>query len=213
MKLENYPKLTTIMRGYSYEEAMTVIKVLSEFGHQVAVEVTTNNPDYLKIIHNGSEQYGSQVDIGAGTVLTVKQAAAVIDNGAAFLLGPIAFTKEIFLLAKEHDVITVPAAMTPSDVYALIESGADIVKIFPAITVGPTFFKQIQGPLGKLPLMAVGGINQDNASQFLRAGAQYVGVGSAMFDASDIHNRNETGLKQAAQNYLNVLRDSGDQNG
>lgn len=205
MHLNDYPRLTTIMRGYSYKEAMTVIKILSEFNHRVAVEVTTNNPDYLKIIHDGNQTYGDQVDIGAGTVLTAEQAVNVIDNGARFMLGPIGFTKDIFQFAKEQAVITIPAAMTPTGIYKLFQSGAGIVKVFPAITVGPGFFKQIQGPLGKLPLMAVGGVNQDNVKQFLDSGAEYLGIGSAMFNSVDIHHLNENGLSKSVQQYLDLL--------
>lgn len=205
MHLKDYPKLTTIMRGYSYREAMAVIKTLSKFDHQVAVEVTTNNPGYLKIIHDGNQEYGDQVDIGAGTVLTAEQAEKVIDQGAQFMLGPVKFTSEIFRIAKEHTVLTIPATMSPTGVYELFQLGASIVKIFPAVTVGPTFFRQIQGPLGRLPLMAVGGINQENAKRFIDSGAKYLGVGSAMFNSADVHNLNESGLSHSIQQYLDLL--------
>lgn len=207
MNLADYPRITAIMRGYSYQEAMTVIRVLADFDHRVAVEVTTNNPDYLKIIRDGNRKYGTQLYIGAGTILTTEQAIRVIDNGAQFMLGPIRFSQEIFHVAKKNKVITVPAAMTPTGVYELFEQGADIVKIFPAVTVGIPFFKQLQGPLGKLPLMAVGGVNLKNGKQFLQSGASYLGIGTSMFAAEDIHELNEDGLHHSARQYLNLFKD------
>lgn len=207
MELEHFPKLTVIMRGYSYDEAMTVIKVLSNFKQKVGVEVTTNNPRYLDIIRDGNKQYGELVYIGVGTILTVKHAQEAIDAGAQFMLGPNKFSSEIFKIAKKHNVITVPSAMTPTEVSQLFAEGADIVKIFPAITVKPSFFNQIQGPFGKLMLMAVGGINDSNAAEFVESGASYLGIGSSMFNKEDIKNKNFENLANSVQTYLDIWQD------
>lgn len=204
MNVKKFPKLTIILRGYSYDEAMSVIKVTSKFNHQVAVEVTTNNQDYLDIIRNGNKEFGDQVYIGVGTVLNKKHAQDAINSGAKFMLGPTTFTPDIFKLAKENRVITVPGAMTPSEVSQMFEEGADIVKVFPAITVRPSFFKQIQGPLGSLNLMAVGGVDEKNGKDFIKYGADYLGIGSSMFDKEDIKNKNEANLANSIQKYLDI---------
>ncbi|GMA09351.1 2-dehydro-3-deoxy-phosphogluconate aldolase [Tetragenococcus halophilus subsp. flandriensis] len=205
MKLEDYPKITIIMRGYSYEQAMLIMKVLSYHEHKVGVEVTTNNPDYLKIIKDGNEKYGQQVDIGVGTVLKANQAKDAIKAGAKFMLGPTQFNDDIFALAKEGSVITVPGAMTPSEVYDQFERGADIVKIFPAVTTGPSLFKQIQGPLGPRKLMAVGGINLQNAKDFIDNGADYLGIGSNFFNKEDVKNLNEKELNRSVEEFLSAV--------
>ncbi|OLS06266.1 2-dehydro-3-deoxyphosphogluconate aldolase [Lacticaseibacillus casei] len=205
MNIDNYPKVTTIMRGYTYEEAMAVIKVLSSFNHQVGVEVTTNNPDYLKIIHDGNEKYGDEVDIGVGTVLNAGQASSAIASGAKFMLGPAVFTPDIFKIARDAKVVKVPAAMTPSEVVKMLDLGANIVKLFPASTLGPSFFKAIQGPLGKQRLMAVGGINVKNAKEFFENGASYLGVGSSMFNHKDVENNNVEGLKKSVKAFLETV--------
>lgn len=204
MKLENFPKLTIILRGYSYDEAMNIIKVASKFKHNVGIEVTTNNQDYLDIIRDGNKKFGDLIYIGVGTVLNSKQAKDSIDNGAQFMLGPSKFTPDVFEVAKESEVITVPGAMTPSEVSQMFNDGADIVKIFPAITVSPNFFKQIQGPLGNLNLMAVGGVNKENAKDFIECGAKYLGIGSSMFNKEDIKNRNEANITVSIQKYLDI---------
>ena len=205
MNIDSYPKITTIMRGYTYEEAMTVIKVLTEFDHQVGVEVTTNNPDYLKIIHDGNKAYGDKVYIGVGTILNAEQASSAIAVGAKFMLGPAEFTPDIFKIARETKVITVPAAMSPSEVVEMLNLGADIVKLFPASTLGPSFFKAIQGPLGKQKLMAVGGVNVKNARHFFESGASYLGVGSSMFNQSDVKTKNSVGLRKSVEAFLRTV--------
>lgn len=205
MKLEDYPKITIIMRGYSYEQAMLIMKVLSHYDHKIGVEVTTNNPDYLKIIQDGNDRYGQQVDIGVGTVLKVSQAKDAIEAGAKFMLGPKQFSDDIFALAKKENVITVPGAMTPSEVYDQFERGADIVKIFPAVTTGASFFKQIQGPLGPQKLMAVGGVNLQNSKEFMDNGAGYLGIGSNFFNKEDVQNLNEEALHQSVEEFLSIV--------
>lgn len=202
MNIENYPKLTVIMRGYSYEQAMLIIKLLSRYEGKVGVEVTTNNPDHLKVIADGNKQYGDKVNIGVGTVTTVKQAQEAITAGAKFMLGPQAFSEEIYQLAQQNDVITVPGAMTPTEIQTEINKGADIVKVFPAITVGPSFFKQISGPMPGLRFMAVGGIDIKNSQLFISAGADYLGIGSSFFNKQDLENMDEQALDKSIQEFL-----------
>jgi 2-dehydro-3-deoxyphosphogluconate aldolase/(4S)-4-hydroxy-2-oxoglutarate aldolase len=204
MKLADYPKLTVIMRGYTYSQAMTIIRLLAEYKHQVAVEVTTNNEEYLRVITDGVQKFGEQVDIGVGTVLNATQAKEAIKAGAKFMLGPQKFDKVIFAYAQEHEVLTIPGAMTPSEVYEMFQSGADIVKIFPAISAGMAIYKQIQGPFGQLPLMAVGGVNLKNASDFITAGAAYLGIGSSFFNSHDVSEMNEINLKRSIDAWLSV---------
>ena len=202
MEIENYPKLTVIMRGYSYEQAMLIIKLLSNYDKKVGVEVTTNNPDYLKIIKDGNDHYGEQVYIGVGTVQTKDQAQDAINAGAKFMLGPQSFTQDIYDLAQQTGVVTVPGAMTPTEIQYEFSKGADIVKVFPAITVGSTFFKQLAGPMAGLRLMAVGGVNLDNAKEFMTAGAGYLGIGSSFFNKQDLKNLDEDSLNESIQNFL-----------
>ncbi|MET3559007.1 2-dehydro-3-deoxyphosphogluconate aldolase/(4S)-4-hydroxy-2-oxoglutarate aldolase [Streptococcus rupicaprae] len=209
MTITNYPKITVILRGYSYEEAMTVISCLAEFPHQLAVEVTTNNPDYLRIIKDAREQFDGLLPIGVGTILNLAQAKEAIAAGAQFMLGPCEFSPEIFSLAEKENVLTAPAALTSSEVKRMQEAGADIIKIFPASTVGPDHFKQLLAPLGPLPLMAVGGVHLENAQAFLEAGASYLGIGSSMFKMEDIKNRNKEGLQKTIETWLNTIKEVG----
>ncbi|HBK7126715.1 TPA: bifunctional 4-hydroxy-2-oxoglutarate aldolase/2-dehydro-3-deoxy-phosphogluconate aldolase, partial [Enterococcus faecium] len=162
MRLADYPKLTVIMRGYTFDQADAILQAMQEFDHQFAVEMTMNTKGALENIHELNQRYGDTTYIGAGTVRTLEQAQACYEAGAKFLLGPHMFTKEMLSYANKKGLLAVPAAMTPSEVDRMFKEGADIVKVFPAAVVTPRFFKDIQAPLGKLPLMGVGGISKEN---------------------------------------------------
>lgn len=207
MKLEDYPKVTVILRGYTYEEAITVIECLSHYSLKFAVEVTTNNSDYLKIIKQGKERFGDKIHIGVGTVLSETQAQEAIKAGAEFMLGPCMFSKEIMRLAKLHGVLTVPGAMTPSEVKQMQNLEADIIKIFPAQTVKANYFGYIQAPLGEIPLMAVGGVNKGNAKEYLASGATYVGIGSSMFPKELVKSQDKEALCKVIEMFINDLEE------
>lgn len=197
MKVSEYTPYTVIMRGYSYEQAEAIVKAMHGFENEFSVEMTLNTEDALQHIKRLNETFGDTIHIGAGTVRSVEDARNAIASGAKFLLGPHMFDPEIFKIAQENEVVTVPAAMTPSEVDRMVELGADIVKIFPAAVVAPRFFKDIQAPLGKLRLMAVGGVSLKNAKEFLDNGASYLGLGSGMFEAEDLATLNVAGLHES----------------
>jgi 2-dehydro-3-deoxyphosphogluconate aldolase/(4S)-4-hydroxy-2-oxoglutarate aldolase len=88
----------------------------------------------------------------------------------------------------------------------MFEMGADIVKIFPANTLGPKYLKDIQAPLNYMPIMVVGGINASNCQEFFDNGATYAGIGSGIFDPKDIISKNEEGLKKSIKNFNQKIR-------
>ncbi|KRN32058.1 bifunctional 4-hydroxy-2-oxoglutarate aldolase/2-dehydro-3-deoxy-phosphogluconate aldolase [Liquorilactobacillus mali] len=204
MKLSEYPTFTIIMRGYTPDQADTIMQAMDGFENQFGVEVTMNTPKALEIIRDGNQKYGNRIKIGAGTVTTLDETKSVIAAGAKFMLSPIKFSDEIFTYANKKGVITVPAAMTPTEVHEMFKKGADIVKIFPATTVGPGFFKALQAPLGNLPLMAVGGVKLQNAKEFLTTGASYLGIGSNLFNKDDLINKNINGLSTSLQAFIGI---------
>lgn len=190
----NYPVFTVIMRGYSLAEADAITSAMSDFSEYFAVEVTLNTPNALEIIQHLSATYGSRVKIGAGTVRTLTDAQQAVAAGAEFLLGPHMFSKEILEFCRGQQIISVPSAMTPSEINEMVTAGASMVKIFPAAVVGSRFFKDVQAPLGKLPLMAVGGISEKNIAEFLTEGASFVGIGSGMFSKESIKHLDRSSL-------------------
>lgn len=179
------PKVTVILRGYETKQVLTVVEQL--VGTKVnSIEVASNSPHAMESIAAARKEFGAEVHVGAGTVKNAELARQAIAAGAEFMLSPIMFTQEIFDLAKEAGVITVPAAFSPTEIQKMIDMGADIVKVFPAGQLGPDYLKAVQAPLGKLPLMVVGGVNVANVQSYLDKGATYAGIGSGIFDPADI---------------------------
>jgi 2-dehydro-3-deoxyphosphogluconate aldolase/(4S)-4-hydroxy-2-oxoglutarate aldolase len=123
--------------------------------------------------------------IGAGTVTDVATARAVIDAGASFVVGPV-FRPEVIAACHERDVAAMPGCFSPTEILAAHESGADIVKVFPATMLGPQFLKDVRAPLPQVKLMPTGGVTLENAGEWIRAGAVAVGLGSALLDATAI---------------------------
>lgn len=179
------PKVTVILRGYETKQVLTVVEQL--VGTKVnSIEVASNSPHAMESITAARKEFGAEVHVGAGTVKNAELARQAIAAGAEFMLSPIMFTQEIFDLAKEAGVITVPAAFSPTEIQKMIDMGADIVKVFPAGQLGPDYLKAVQAPLGKLPLMVVGGVNVANVQSYFDKGATYAGIGSGIFDPADI---------------------------
>ncbi len=199
--LNEFAKVTAILRGYEFEQIDYVIGLLVNSSIK-AVEITLNHADSKNIIKTIVKKYGQVISIGAGTVLTKEDLIDVIKCGVEFVLSPTVFDKDMIDYCKTNDVISVPGALSPSEIYQNLKLGADIVKVFPAARFGSTYFKDISAPLGKVPLMAVGGINGENMKEYFTAGAKFVGISSGLFDSSDIKNCDEIGLKKSL-NYFN----------
>ncbi|MGX7108870.1 bifunctional 4-hydroxy-2-oxoglutarate aldolase/2-dehydro-3-deoxy-phosphogluconate aldolase [Facklamia miroungae] len=202
-----YPKFTIIMRGYTKEEAFKIAKNIDGLEENFAIEVTLNTLNAFEIIRLLNENFGNHLKVGAGTVRNLKEAEEAIANNAQFLLGPHVFSKEIFDLAKKNQVLTIPGAFTPSEIVNQFEMGADIVKVFPARTLGADYFKDIQAPLGKIPLMAVGGINFENYQSFFKKGASFVGIGSSIFNGRKILDMGDMEIRGMLRKYIEKLQE------
>lgn len=192
--VKSFSKITAILRGYNYEQVDTTVGVLCN-SIVSAVEITLNREDSKDIIERIAKKYGSVMSVGAGTVLSEQDLQDVVSCGADFVLAPNMFSKTMLEYCQKNKVISVPGAFSPTEIYQCIRDGADIVKIFPARTVGSPFFKDIQAPFGKLPLMAVGGINAQNIREFFQAGASFAGIASGLFHKEDIRQQNITGME------------------
>lgn len=193
-------KVTVILRGYTYEQIKCVAQSL--IGTSINnIEITLNSPDVFNSIKKIKNDF-PELNVGAGTVCTLEDTKKSIESGVDFILSPINLSKESIDLCNKNDVVCVPAAMTPSEIYKMFEYGADIVKVFPATTVGAKFFKDVQAPLGNLELMAVGGVNGDNAKDFLDNKCNYLGIGSGIFEKKDIIDKNMDKLKLSLNKFI-----------
>ena len=196
MNMKDFPKVTVILRGYTYPQIRTVVKNL--VGTRLrSVEITMNTPGALEAIEKISQEFSGRGLVGAGTVLTYEEAQASIAAGAAFLLSPTVFGKPVLDLCHEKGVISVPGAFSPSEIRQSFLDGADIVKVFPAARLGSKYLSDIMAPLGKMPLMVVGGINTGNIGEYFSAGAAFAGIASGIFCKDDILRQDEDGIRKS----------------
>ena len=150
-----------------------------------ALEITMTVPKAIEMIAQIAPTLPKGFLIGAGTVLDAGTATRAANAGAQFIVSPV-FRKEVITAAHVRDVPAMPGCMTPTEILAAWDAGADIVKVFPATALGPGFLKDVRAPLPDVRLMPTGGVTLDNAGEWIRAGAVAVGVGSALLDASGI---------------------------
>jgi len=168
------------------------------------VEITMDTASAVEILRSLQSGVPSDALLGAGTVTDVARAEAALAAGAAFLVTPN-LNLDVIRLARTHGVPIMPGAMTPTEIWNAAAAGADYVKVFPASTLGPGFFREIRGPFAHIPLMATGGVNLDNARDFVAFGVDALGVGGALIPkANDEFDR----CGEIAQRLLEIVREA-----
>ncbi|NAO99760.1 bifunctional 4-hydroxy-2-oxoglutarate aldolase/2-dehydro-3-deoxy-phosphogluconate aldolase [Halomonas sp. MG34] len=171
-------KLIAILRGYNTADSIAIAKALHA-GGITTLEVTLNSPSPFQTIEKISSELGDEVIVGAGTVLDAESARLAISAGAQFILSPT-FDRETIKLTKRYGKVSIPGAFTPTEILNAFEEGADIIKVFPASTLGPSFVKDLRGPLPQLKLLPTGGVTVENVASFIKNGAVGVGLGSSL---------------------------------
>jgi 2-dehydro-3-deoxyphosphogluconate aldolase/(4S)-4-hydroxy-2-oxoglutarate aldolase len=174
-------------------------------GGVTALEVTMTVPGAVEIIRAMARDKEQGVLIGAGTVLDAGTASDVIAAGADFVVSPIT-DGDMIMACREAEVLIAPGAFTPTEIVAAWRAGADIVKVFPATSLGPQFFRDLRGPLPHIRLMPTGGVTLENAREFLAAGACCVGIGTALLDKKMIETDDWAGLASMARRLVESLR-------
>jgi len=166
-----------------------------------AIEITMTVPGAVDIICELVRAKGPGVLVGAGTVLDARAAADVIAAGAEFVVSPVT-DMDTIRACREAGVLIAPGAFTPTEIVAAWRAGADIVKVFPATSLGPQFFRDLRGPLPQVRLMPTGGVTLENARDFLAAGACAVGIGSALVDSKTVEAGDWEALEARARRLM-----------
>ena len=170
--------LIAIIRLSNPEGAIPVAEALRGGGCGV-IEVTMTVPHALDVLQKLTDQFGKSVYIGMGTVLDETTANAAIDAGAQFIVSPSLDTTVIKACSREGIAI-IPGTFTPTEIVTAWDAGADMIKVFPISSVGPRYLRELRAPLPDIPLVPTGGINLENVTEFILAGATAVGVGSSL---------------------------------
>ncbi|MDD9948551.1 MAG: bifunctional 4-hydroxy-2-oxoglutarate aldolase/2-dehydro-3-deoxy-phosphogluconate aldolase [candidate division Zixibacteria bacterium] len=177
-----------------------------------AVEITMTTPGALDVIGECANRLGDEILLGAGTVLDPETARAAILAGAEYIVTPT-LNPDVITLCRRYDKVIIPGALTPTEILTAWECGADIVKVFPATAVGPRYFKDVKAPLPQIDLIPTGGVDLDNAGDFIRAGACAVAVGGNLVDKTAVAAGEWQVLTDTARKYVETVRDARQEGG
>lgn len=199
------PELVVIYRGFDVTDVVDATRALFDVGIR-GFEVTFNSPSPAKSIEELNKIFGSEAHIGAGTIRTVNQVTEAVQAGATFLLSPN-LDPEVIAATKAAGVLSIPGALTPTEIARAHMLGADIVKLFPLVPVGVAYVRQIREPLPDIPLFVSGGVTAEMGRDCLVAGCISVGVGLGLLDRAAAEKRDWNTVALAAQQYLATLAD------
>ncbi|MGI6081258.1 MAG: bifunctional 4-hydroxy-2-oxoglutarate aldolase/2-dehydro-3-deoxy-phosphogluconate aldolase [Limnochordia bacterium] len=195
-----------VMRGMQADTVVKVARALKAGGVDI-LEVTVDAPGALRMIEEVTADLGEEALIGAGTVLDPETARAAILAGAQFIFSP-ALNTEVIAMANRYGKTAIPGVMTPTEIVQACSAGASAVKIFPAGVLGPSYLRQIRGPLPQIPLIPTGGINTENAAAFIQAGAMAVGVGGALVDLKAISAGRFDTITEKAKALVRIIKET-----
>jgi 2-dehydro-3-deoxyphosphogluconate aldolase/(4S)-4-hydroxy-2-oxoglutarate aldolase len=179
--------------------------VALEAGGVKSIEVTMTTPNALAVIHEVGKKLGDKVLVGVGTVLDAETARQAILAGAEFVVGPT-LSLDVIKICRRYSKVVVPGAFTPTEILTAWESGADLVKLFPATAVGPKYIKDIKGPLPQIPICPTGGVDVNNTADFIKAGAAAVAAGTSLVDSKALAARDFAAITTMAQRFVSAVR-------
>ena len=195
--------LIPVLRARSTDQAHAVVKAMMAGGVTV-VEVTMTVPGAVDLLRELGQEYPDLL-LGSGTVTTAEEAEATIEAGAEFVVSP-SFHPEVVARTRALGKLSIPGALTPTEVITAWRAGADYVKIFPCSAMGgASYLKSLLAPFPHLKLIPTGGVTLQTAEGFLRAGARALGVGSDLVNLAAIDAGHPETITETARAYLRVL--------
>lgn len=199
--------VVAVLRASGPDQPDALVQVAQAIGRGGigAVEITMTTPGALDVIGECANRLGDDILLGAGTVLDPETARAAILAGAEYIVTPT-LNPDVITLCRRYDKVIIPGALTPTEILTAWECGADIVKVFPATAVGPRYFKDVKAPLPQIDLMPTGGVDLDNAGDFIRAGACAVAVGGNLVDKAAVAAGEWHVLTDTARKYVDMVR-------
>ena len=204
-------KVMVICRGLYNEDLMKVVDALYAGGVRLA-EVTfdQNDPDAVEktsgAIRQLKEKY-PDMKVGSGTVTSVEQVKATKEAGGEFCLSPNV-NVEVIKATKEEGLVSIPGALTPTEILQAHEAGADIVKIFPAGWLGLRYLNDIKGPINHVKFLAAAGVNEENFADYLKAGYCAAGISGRLLDKKVIEQQNYAELTRRAQVFTKIAEEN-----
>jgi len=201
------PGIIAVVRAQRQDQVLPLSEALIA-GGVIAVEVTLTTPNAIEAIRETKQRVGPRGLIGVGTVLDAKTCRATLEAGAEFVVSPILRT-ELVEIAHAADRPIMLGAYTPTEAQLAHEAGADFIKIFPADGLGPGYIKAIRAPLPHLRIVPTGGVDLNNAVDFLKAGCAALGVGSSLITRDILANDDWPALTRLAREFRKAVEGAG----
>ena len=205
-------KIIAIVRGLEPAYLIRLGQALEEGGIGL-MEVTYNQSapetwtDTARAIEAAAKTFGERVLIGSGTVITPEQVRLTYNAGGRYLVTP-ATQPEIIRMGKALGLGAFPGALTPTEILAAWNAGADAVKVFPASVLGSAYIKAVRAPLSHIPLMAVGGVNEKNAAEYMKAGCVGLGVGGSLVNKEWIQSGQWDKITDLAKEFMKAVNEA-----
>ena len=197
--------LIPVLRASSMEAGHALVDAMMAGGVTV-VEVTMTVPNALTLLRELKVKHGDKLLLGSGTVTDAAQAEATIEAGAEFVVSP-SLHLDVIAATKRLGKVSIPGALTPTEVITAWRAGADYVKVFPCSAMGgASYLKSLRAPFPELKLIPTGGVTLQTAADFLNAGARALGVGADLVNAAAIAEGKPEIVTNAARAYLEVIR-------
>jgi 2-dehydro-3-deoxyphosphogluconate aldolase/(4S)-4-hydroxy-2-oxoglutarate aldolase len=196
--------LIAVIRKPKQTQIHHIAEALIE-GKTGALEITLDTPGALQMIRELKDKYKDRVLVGAGTVLDAASAKNAIEAGSDFIFSPT-FDLETIQMTNRYGKISIPGVMTPTEAVNAYSAGADILKIFPGAAFNESYIKDLQGPLGHIPMMPTGGVNLANVETFIRNGAIAVGAGGSLLDSKAIEEERYEVLTDLAAEFIAKIK-------
>ncbi len=195
--------VVAVLRGV---DANTLIEITDALvaGGVTGIELTADTPGIAGMVEELTASFDEEIAVGVGTVLDAETARTVMLSGADFVVSP-SLHEDVITICNRYGTLVAPGIMTPTEAVSGYEAGADLLKVFPASSVGPGHLGAIKGPLGQVPLMPTGGVDIDNAASYIDAGAECVGAGGALVDYEAAERGDYSEITETAREFSAVI--------
>lgn len=194
-----------VVRASSPDEATAVMDALLTGGITV-LEITMTVPGALSLIEQAAARYGDQIVVGVGSVIDSETARICTLAGAQFVVSPT-FSLKLIEACRRHSVTIISGALTPTEVVAAWQAGADAVKVFPCDALGGArYLKALKTPLPHIEMIPTGGVSLANAADFIKAGAMAIGVGGELVDLQAVRDNRPQIIADKARKFLEIVQ-------
>lgn len=203
-------KIIVIVRGVEKEKLLALTEAMYQGGIRI-LEITysangdVSNEETAENIRMLAQRFAGKMYIGAGTVLTEEQVELTAKAGGTFIVSPDVYP-QVIEKTRALGLVSIPGALTPSEMQIAHRHGADFIKLFPVFALGDTYLKAVRAPLSHLKILAVGNVDEESIKKYLSAGACGIGLGTNIADKAKIEQNDWAGITKLAEKFVSLVK-------